>query len=97
MQSRRLTKTAWEACYSTEQPSIPESYQMRIVDRVGGGDAYSGALIFALLANMPPQRAVSFAAAASCLKHSIHGDFNHASLQEVEALVQGSSGGRIQR
>jgi len=74
-----------------------ESYQMRIVDRVGGGDAYSGALIFALLADMPPQHAVSFAAAASCLKHSIHGDFNHASLQEVEALVQGSSGGRIQR
>ena len=74
-----------------------ESYQMRIVDRVGGGDAYSGALIYALLVGMPPQRAVSFAAAASCLKHSIHGDFNHVSLQEVEALLQGGGGGRIQR
>lgn len=77
--------------------SMSDSYLMQIVDRVGGGDAFSGALIYALLQGMGRQRAISFAAAASCLKHSMHGDFNHASIGEVEALMNGGGGGRIQR
>jgi len=67
------------------------------VDRVGGGDSFSGGLIYALLSGMSCQETVEFAAAASCLKHSIHGDFNHVSRDEVLALIGGSGSGRIQR
>jgi 2-dehydro-3-deoxygluconokinase len=68
-----------------------------IVDRVGGGDAFSGGLIYALVTGMGPQQAVDFAVAASCLKHTIHGDFNMVSVAEVEGLVQGGGSGRVQR
>jgi 2-dehydro-3-deoxygluconokinase len=70
-----------------------------IVDRVGGGDSFGAALIFAL--NTPelsqPEDAVRFAVAASCLCHSINGDFNYVSRAEVEALMKGSSSGRVIR
>jgi 2-dehydro-3-deoxygluconokinase len=68
-----------------------------IVDRVGGGDAFCGGLIFAVLDGREPQACLDFAVAASCLKHSIHGDFNLASLAEVEALIKGGGSGRVQR
>lgn len=70
-----------------------------IVDRVGGGDAFAAGLIFALTTEelSPPQRAISFAAAASCLAHSIVGDFNYSSRSEVEALMRGSGSGRVVR
>jgi 2-dehydro-3-deoxygluconokinase len=64
---------------------------------VGGGDSFSGGLICGLLSGMNCQETIEFAAAASCLKHSIHGDFNHVSLGEVMALIGGSGSGRIQR
>ena len=67
------------------------------MDRVGGGDAFSGGLIYGLLSGMSCQDTVEFAAAASCLKHSIHGDFNQVSREEVMALVRGGGSGRIQR
>lgn len=75
-------------------------YEIRhIVDRVGGGDAFGAALIFAL--NTPglrePDQAVAFAAAASCLAHSIHGDFNFTRRSEAEALMRGSGAGRVVR
>lgn len=76
---------------------LSRRYQIRIVDRVGAGDAFSGALIYALLTSMDSQQAVEFAAAASCLKHSIPGDFNHVSKQEVYALMGGIGAGRIER
>ena len=70
-----------------------------IVDRVGGGDSFAAGLIFAL--NTPdlnsPQDAVSFATAASCLAHSISGDFNFTTRSEVESLMKGSSSGRVVR
>jgi 2-dehydro-3-deoxygluconokinase len=75
-------------------------YEIRdIVDRVGGGDAFAGGLIFALTTPGlgEPQAAVSYAAAASCLKHSIQGDFNYATRSEVEALMGGSASGRVVR
>ena len=68
-----------------------------IVDRVGGGDAYSAGIIYGLLTGQDLQETVDFAAAASCLKHSIHGDFNLVSFDEVLALVGGDASGRIQR
>lgn len=75
-------------------------YEIRdIVDRVGGGDAFGAGLLFAL--NTPelsdPSLALRFAVAASCLKHSILGDFNYVSREEVEALVGGAASGRVRR
>lgn len=75
-------------------------YQItNIVDRVGGGDAFAAGLIFALTTEKlsSPQRAISFAAAASCLAHSIPGDFNYSSRNEVETLMRGSGSGRVVR
>jgi len=68
-----------------------------IVDRVGGGDSFTGGLIYGILSGFDSQRCVEFAVAASCLKHSIVGDFNLASVQEVEALMGGEVSGRVQR
>jgi 2-dehydro-3-deoxygluconokinase len=77
-----------------------ESYKIKhIVDRVGGGDAFAGALIFALCTSelSEAQMAVRYAVAASCLKHSIKGDFNFSTRSEVEALMGGSASGRVVR
>jgi 2-dehydro-3-deoxygluconokinase len=68
-----------------------------IVDRVGGGDAFGGGLIFALRQGRPLQQALGFAVAASCLKHSIPGDFNAVTLEEVEKLMSGDASGRVSR
>lgn len=74
-----------------------KSYPVHIVDRVGGGDSFGGGLIYALSNGYPPADAIEFATAASCLKHSIEGDFNHATLSEVKALMGGDGSGRVQR
>jgi 2-dehydro-3-deoxygluconokinase len=68
-----------------------------IVDRIGGGDAYSSGIVYGLLTGQDLQETVEFATAASCLKHSIQGDFNLVSFDEVMALVNGDGSGRIQR
>ncbi len=68
-----------------------------IVDRVGGGDSFAAGLIYALVTGREPRQAIDFAAAASCLKHSVPGDFNMVSLDEVELLVKGDASGRVQR
>lgn len=68
-----------------------------IVDRVGAGDSFGAGLIYGLLSFGDDARALEFAAAASCLKHSILGDFNRVSVAEVEALVAGEASGRVQR
>lgn len=68
-----------------------------IVDRVGGGDAFAGGLIYGLCEEMGMEKTVEFAVAASCLKHAVTGDFNMASLAEVETLMGGDGSGRIQR
>lgn len=68
-----------------------------IVDRVGGGDSFMGALIFGLLHYANDQDALEFAAAASCLKHTLKGDFNWVTVQEVESLMRGSASGRVVR
>jgi 2-dehydro-3-deoxygluconokinase len=83
--------------YDGSQLYRSRSYSMYVVDRVGGGDAFGGGLIYGLLTGMPPQDVIEFAAAASCLKHSIPGDFNLASLEEVKALMAGDASGRVQR
>lgn len=72
-------------------------YTIQIVDRVGGGDSFAGALIYALNSGYEPQKAVDFAAAASCLKHTMEFDFNLSSLEDVHSLMQGNASGRVQR
>jgi len=68
-----------------------------IVDRVGGGDSFAGGLIFGLNTLESHRHALEFAVAASCLKHSIPGDFNRFSREEVEQLLKGGGSGRVQR
>lgn len=70
---------------------------MPIVDRVGGGDAFNGGLICKLIRGYDPQTSLEFAVAASALKHTIHGDFNHVSYAEVEKLMAGDASGRVAR
>ncbi|HEX2394294.1 MAG TPA: sugar kinase [Bacteroidales bacterium] len=68
-----------------------------IVDRVGGGDSFMGGLIYGLLAYKDDRRALNFAVAASCLKHTIPGDFNLVTVEEVEKLMAGDASGRVSR
>ncbi len=84
--------------YDRTNHYLSRTYEIHpIVDRVGGGDSFTGGLIFGLVHGLDRQACVEFAVAASCLKHSIPGDFNHVSLDEIEALLAGDSSGRVQR
>lgn len=83
-----------------DEAGLYQAYQIRnIVDRVGGGDSFAGGLIYALTTTelASPGIAVQFAVAASCLKHSIKGDFNFSTRPEVEALMGGAKSGRVVR
>ncbi len=83
--------------YAKGKAHFSREYDVQIVDRVGGGDSFGGALIYALATGRNPQAAIEVAVAASCLKHSIEHDFNHVSVAEVDALVAGGGSGRVQR
>ncbi len=97
-ESISASENGWSCLLSDGKQCVrSRSYRIWIVDRVGGGDSFSGGLIYGLMTGMPAQKAVEFAAAASCLKHSIHGDLNLVSKEEVLALAGGSASGRIQR
>ncbi|MDD3840741.1 MAG: sugar kinase [Clostridia bacterium] len=74
-----------------------KEYDIRIVDRVGGGDSFAAGLIYGLLIGKNFRDALDFGVAASALKHTIHGDCNMVSVKEVESLLQGDTSGRIQR
>ncbi|MEQ9406720.1 MAG: sugar kinase [Fuerstiella sp.] len=89
-----------KAWFAPEVDGHYQPYEIRnIVDRVGGGDAYAASLLFALNHDdyAGPQQALQFATAASCLAHSILGDFNFSSRSEVDALMKGSASGRVVR
>lgn len=83
--------------YSDGKAYFSPKYLVHIVDRVGGGDSFGGGLIYSLLSEYEDQKAINFATAASCLKHSIEQDYNLVSVQEVEALAAGNASGRVQR
>ncbi len=74
-----------------------KSYPIHVVDRVGGGDSFGAGLIYSILNQYGSQDAIEFAVAASCLKHTIEGDFNQVTVSEVNALAKGEASGRIQR
>jgi len=92
-------QNGWSAClYNSQDFWVSRKYDITdIVDRVGGGDAFAGGLIYGLKKNMSDKDALEFAVAASCLKHSIPGDFNRVSVADVERLMKGDVSGRVQR
>ncbi|MEA3478944.1 MAG: PfkB family carbohydrate kinase, partial [Bacteroidota bacterium] len=75
----------------------PEYNITHIVDRIGGGDAFMAGLIYGMITGMEDQKALNFAAAASCLKHTIQGDFNLVTVEEVKKLMKGDHSGRVER
>ena len=89
----------WSAVlYNGRELLTSRHYEINdIVDRVGAGDSFAAGLIYGLLTYADDQQALEFAMAASCLKHSVQGDFNRVSVAEVEALMKGEASGRVQR
>ena len=88
----------WAAMlYDGKEYYFSKNYLVHIVDRVGGGDSFGAGLIYSQLHDYEPQAAVEFAVAASCLKHSIEGDFNRVTVDEVSKLAGGDGSGRVQR
>jgi 2-dehydro-3-deoxygluconokinase len=90
----------WRGClYSEGSLKVSKDYDItHIVDRVGGGDSFMGGLIYGLLTyTNDDQKALEFAVAASCLKHTIYGDFNLVTVPEVENLMKGDGSGRVSR
>lgn len=88
----------WSAMiYDGKECYFSKKYHIHIVDRVGGGDSFGGGLIYGLLNKTDVREALEFAVAASCLKHTVEGDFNEVTLEEVEALAEGDGSGRVQR
>ena len=90
--------TGWSAMLFTDGTAhFSRRHEIAVIDRVGAGDSFTGALIFSLLRGDAPAHAIEFATAASALKHTIPGDYALLTLGEVEALATGTSGGRVQR
>ena len=98
-ESFSASHNGWKALiYNGEEFYESKRYDIEpIIDRVGGGDSFSGGLIHGLLTKETQGEALEFAVAASALKHTINGDFNLVSVAEVEALVGGDASGRVQR
>ena len=99
MSKRRSKTNGWSAClYNGNEFFVSTRYDITdIVDRVGGGDSFAAGLIYGLSTGMDDEDAMNFAAAASCLKHSILGDVNLATVDEVLHLMGGDASGRIRR
>ena len=89
----------WAACLNDGKDFyVSKKYEIRdIIDRVGGGDSFAGGLIYGLNQYEDKQSALEFAVAASCLKHSVIGDFNRVGVSDVEKLMGGDGTGRVQR
>lgn len=97
-QSVSASDNVWSAMlYDGENAYFSKEYQVHIVNRVGGGDAFAAGLIYALSNGYHAQDVIEFAAAASCLKHSIEKDFNLVTVDEVIRLASGDASGRVQR
>jgi 2-dehydro-3-deoxygluconokinase len=98
-ESLSASSNRWSACLSDGGHFyLSRKYEItHIVDRVGSGDSFAAGLIYGLSTGDSPQAALEYAVAASCLKHSIEGDFNLATPEEIAALVKGNAAGRIQR
>ena len=98
-ESHSADHNGWAACLNDgEHFYVSKKYEIRdIIDRVGGGDSFAGGLIYGLNHYADRQQALEFAVAASCLKHSVIGDFNRVDVSDVEKLAGGDGTGRVQR
>ncbi|MBW4827983.1 MAG: sugar kinase [Clostridiaceae bacterium] len=97
-ESYSASDNGWSACiYDGNEFYHSKKYDIRIVDRVGGGDSFASGFIYGLISDKDFKDALEFGVAASALKHTIHGDFNMVSIDEVENLLQGDASGRVQR
>jgi 2-dehydro-3-deoxygluconokinase len=98
-ESKNASHNGWSAClHNGKEFLCSRRYEItHIVDRVGGGDSFAAGLIYGLLQLASTAEALEFAVAASCLKHSVPGDFNRVTVEEVQSLVKGGGSGRVQR
>ncbi len=98
-ESKSADTNYWAACiYDGKEFYVSRKYAITdIVDRVGGGDSFGGGLIYGLNTYATQAEALEFAVAASCLKHTISGDFDRVTVKEVESLMKGSGSGRVER
>ncbi len=96
-ESISASRNNWSALLYSEKPYISKKYEIEIIDRIGGGDSFAAGLIYSLLNNLNLQQSVEFSTAASCLKHTIQGDFNLVNVDEVLNLANGDASGRIKR
>ena len=99
-ESISASDNGWSAVlWDNENTTLHRSqqYDVRLVDRIGGGDSFAAGLIYAMLSGRPLDAALTFAVAASALKQTIPGDFNRVSVAEVDALAKGDASGRVQR
>ena len=97
-ESKSAFDNDWSAMlYDGNEYCFSKLYHLHIVDRIGGGDSFGAGLIYSLLSGKDSQAAVEFAVAASALKHAVEGDYNHATVAEVEKLAGGDGSGRVQR
>lgn len=97
-ESYSASDNGWSACISDGNEFYhSRKYDVRIIDRVGGGDSFAGGLICGLLDGKDMKDSLEYAVAASALKHTINGDFNLVSREEVDTLVGGDASGRVQR
>ncbi len=97
-ESHSASDNGWSALvYDGKEFYHSKEYQVRIVDRVGSGDSFASGFIYGLVTGMPMNGAAEFGVAASALKHTIKGDLNHATLNEVKGLMQGDASGRVVR
>lgn len=97
-ESYSASDNGWSALvYDGDEFYHSKKYDVRIVDRVGGGDSFASGLIYGLIQEMGLKDATEFAVAASALKHTFPGDMNHATLAEVKVLMGGDASGRVQR
>jgi 2-dehydro-3-deoxygluconokinase len=97
-ESHSASENTWSACLFDGKKFLrSRAHRIQLVDRIGGGDAFTAGLIYGLLTGKSSQEALEFGVAASCLKQTILGDFNLVSVAEVESLATGKAGGRIKR
>ena len=99
-QSYSASRNGWSGMLydaTKEETWFSKTYDIQIVDRVGGGDSFTAGLIYALSNGLGNEYAINFAVAASCLKHTIEGDYNRSTVLDIEKLMSSGGNGRVQR
>lgn len=99
-ESYSASKNGWTAMlydFAKDESFFSRTYEIQIVDRVGGGDSFTAGIIYGLVSEMKNQDIIEFATAASCLKHTIEGDYNRTTIEEVEKLLISGGSGRVDR